>query len=405
MRTPPPATPRTSRDLLRDRTFGPWFWGNLASNTGTWLFNVTAAIVVFELTRSALLVGLVSVAQFLPLVVLSPWAGALADRLDRRTFLLAGQTVAAIAATGIAAPTVMVGVEGLPGAWPLLLGALGIGVGHALSSPTLNSVVPSLVDDADLENAVSLQQLTFNVGRALGPVGAGTLIATLGPEVAFATNAVSYLVFMAAVLLIRFRPSTDLDNSDSDRSVRAGLRLARNDRTVLVLLVGMAMTAFAADPAITLTPPLAAELGGGDVLVAAMVSAFGIGATLSAMVSGRLQRAFGNARLARTGMLVMASGILGAAAAPAAWVAVAGFFLTGVGFTFAVASLTAGLHRRVPEWLRGRIMALWVIAFLGTRPIAALLNGGLADLAGVRLAAGVSCAIVLLGARMRIRPR
>ncbi|MEX2625258.1 MAG: MFS transporter, partial [Ilumatobacteraceae bacterium] len=164
-----PPGPRTSAALLRDRTFGPWFFGNAVSNSGNWLFNVTAAIVVYRLSGSALLVGLVSVAQFGPLLLLSPLGGALSDRVDRRRLLLAAQTFAGAAATGLAIAAAVLGVDRLPGSWPILATAFGIGMGQAVAAPTLNALIPSLVEDADLEAAVALTSLTFNLGRALGP--------------------------------------------------------------------------------------------------------------------------------------------------------------------------------------------------------------------------------------------
>lgn len=158
--------PRRIRALLADRTFGPWFVGNLLSNCGNWLYNVVAAVVVSELTGSAVAVGMVSVAQFASLALLSPWAGSLSDRCDRRRLLLASQAVATASATAIAVVVVWVGTEGLEGAWPIILATAGIGVGVAFAGPAQQALVPALVDDVDLEPAVALTSLTFNVGRA-----------------------------------------------------------------------------------------------------------------------------------------------------------------------------------------------------------------------------------------------
>ena len=388
-------SPRTSRALLVDPTFGPWFVGNLVSNTGNWLFNVTAAVVVFQLTGSALLVGLVSVGQFAPLVLLAPWAGALSDRFDRRRLLLGAQVVAAVAASALAIPALVLGIEALPGAWPIVTAAFGIGVGQALAAPTMNALVPALVDDVDLENAIALTSLTFNAGRAVGPALSGVLLATLGAEVAFGLNALSFAAFIAALLVIRERRPRE--PRVGDRSVRAGLRFVRRRRRVLLLLLGVGATGFAADPIITLSPALAATLGGGDTLVAVLVSAFGVAAAPAALAAGPLQRRFGGDRLAGTGLLVLAAGLLLAGAAPLAWVAVAGFALTGTGFVFAVNGFTTLLHREVPDELRGRVMALWSVAFLGNRPVAAVLDGAAADLVGPRLAMGLAIGVALAG--------
>jgi MFS family permease len=399
--TPTGTVARPTRQLLTDRTFGPWFWGNVVSNSGNWLFNVTAAVVVFQLSRSALLVGLVSAAQFAPLVVAAPFAGALTDRLDRRRLLMAAQTLAATSATVLAVAVVLVGVDGLPGAWPILLAAFGIGVGQAFSAPALNALVPALVPDADLESGVALTSLTFSVGRAIGPAASGALLATVGPEAAFVVNAASFLILIVALATITPRPRPRA--TDSDRSVRAGLRYVRRDRVTVLLLLGVAAAGFAADPMITLAPSLAAELGGGDTLVAVLVSAFGIAAAPAAATSGRLQRRAGSLTVAAAGGATMAAGLAMAAVAPVAPVAVAGFGVTGIGFVLMLTGFTTVLQRRVPDELRGRVLALWSVAFLGNRPVAAVIDGAAADLVGPRWAVLIAITVAAGGGLLALR--
>lgn len=402
--TPPNADrPRTNRALLVDRTFGPWFWGLLVSNSGNWLFNVTAAVVVFQLTGSALLVGLVSVGQFAPLALLSPFAGAVSDRVDRRRLLLGSQAWSAAAATALAVPALAFGIDALPGAWPVIGAAFGIGLGQAIAAPTLNALVPALVDDIDLENAVALTSLTFNTGRAFGPAVSGILLATLGAETAFALNAVSFVVLIAALLVIREQRARA--PRDADGSVRAGLRFVREHRAVLLLLVGVGTAGFAADPVITLSPALAGTLGGGDTLVAVLVSAFGIAAAPAALASGPLQRRFGAEHVAAAGLMAMAAGLSIAAAAPGPGIAVGGFAVTGVGSVLAVTGFTTALQRQLPDGLRGRVMALWSVAFLGNRPIAAVLDGAAADRFGPRIAMGLAIGVALLGVVLTRRLR
>lgn len=398
---PPPA--RSTWHLLSDRTFGPWFWGNVVSNSGTWLFNVTAAVVVYQQSRSALLVGLVSVAQFAPHMLLSPLAGSLSDRADRRLLLLAAQMFSATAATALGVAVLLVGVEGLPEGWPILTTALGIGLGQAFSKPASSALVPALVDDHDLESAVALTTLTFTVGRALGPATSGVLLATAGVNAAFIANAVSFLALIGALLVIH--PRARMVRAGLDRSVRAGLRYVRADRVTVLLIAGVAASGFAADPMITLAPALAVAVGGGDTLVAVLVSAFGIAAAPAAAISGRFQRRAGSLRVARTGTALIATGLTVAALAPGPALAVAGFALTGVGFVLALTAFTSLLQRRVPDDLRGRVMALWSVAFLGTRPIAALVDGAAADLLGPRWAMSVAITVAMLGGAITVRLR
>lgn len=393
--------PRTTAQLLTDRTFGPWFAGMLASNAGNWLFNVTAAVVVFRLSDSALQVGLVSVAQFVPLVLLGPLAGSWLDRFDRKRILLASQVVSASAASVLAVAAVLLGVDGFPGAWPVILAALGIGIGQAVAAPALNALIPALVDDADLETGVALTSLTFNVGRALGPAVSGALLATVGAEVAFVVNAVSFLVLIGALLSIRTRARPP--EEAGDRSVRAGLRYVRSDRVILLLLIGTATVGAAADPAITLSPPMAAQFGGADTLTAVFVSAFGIAAAPTALLAGRLTRAFGGLRVSATGGLLTVVGLTTVALAPLAWVAAVGFGLGGIGFVLGLNGYTTVLQRRVPDELRGRVLALWSVAFLGNRPLAAAIDGAASDAFGPRLAMLPAIAVALGGVLLALR--
>lgn len=387
--------PRGNVDLLLDPSFGPWFWGNLVSNTGNWLYNVVAAVVVFQLSGSALLVGLVSVSQFLPLVLLSPWTGAMSDRLDRRWLLVIGQTIAAASALALAVPTALHGVETLPSVWPVLGASLGIGLGQAIAKPAQNALVPLLVDDPDLESAVSLTALTFSVGRALGPGAAGAVLLTVGAGTAFVLNAASFLVLIAALLVVQ--PRAHDTSAAKDRSALGGLRHVRDDRQIVLLLLAVATAGFVADPVVTLSPPLADLFGGGDVLVAVMVSSFGVAAIPGALLSGRLQRRFGGLASAGYGMAMSFMGLVFVAVAWVPAVAVAGFALSGGGSTLAATSFTSVLQRYVAEAFRGRVMALWAVAFLGNRPLAALLDGAAADQFGPRYALVLPAAVAVVG--------
>lgn len=393
--------PRGTGALLRQRTFGLWFAGNLANNSGTWLYNVAAVVVVYNLTRSAFQVGLVTMAQYIPMVVLAPWAGALSDRIDRRRLALASQAFSAASATALAVTVTITGADGLPGAWPVILASLGVGTGLAFSGPPLQALVPALVDDVDLDMAVTLTSLTYNLGRAFGPATAGVLLATLGAEMAFAVNALSFLALIAVLAVIRPR---DVRSIGHDGSARAGLAYVREDGVALRLLVGIGAIGFAADPINTLAPALADVAGGDGRLVAWLVSAFGVAAGTTVLLSARLYRRFGVATAGSAGGVVLATGLAVAASAPRPQVALLGFAVMGSGYVLGVNSFTALLQRRTPEYLRGRVMALWTMAFLGSRPLAALVHGSAADLLGVRLAflAALSMALVAAVATRRV---
>ncbi len=402
------SAPRGVRRLLVDRTFGPFFFGNLFSNFGQWFQNLAAAWVVFELTGSSLWVGAVAMAQFGPTLLLAPLAGALGDRIDRRRALFAGQLVAFVSATLLALWVTIAGIDGLPGPWPVLGATLGMGLGYALSIPTMQAMVPDLVPPADLDEAIALNATTFNLARAVGPAVAGVALATLGPAFAFGVNAVTYMPLLAALLVIR--PQQSSVPPSGGHLLSAGLRHVISDRPSALLLAGVAAAGFTSDPVNTLTPGLSDLLGGGEALVGALVAAFGVGAALTTLIAGRLRRRYGQPALAAIGLAVLGGGIAGLAAAGSPAVAVAALLVAGSGFLLAITGLTTLLQRRVPDDLRSRVMALWGVAFLGSRPLAAAIDGALADAAGVRAGVlgaslfAITAAVALWSGRARLSP-
>jgi MFS family permease len=387
--------------LLSDRVYGPFFLGNLVSNCGNWIHNVAAAVVVFELTGSALAVGAVSGCLWAGSLVLQPWAGALTDRYDRRRMLIAGQAVALLGALAIAVPSVAVGTEDLPGPWPIYLGTLVIGVGVAFSMPAMQALTPALVADRDLDQAIALNGVSFNLARALGPAVAGLILLEADASLAFAVNVVTFAVLIVVLAAIRPRFSQELPRGDP--SVRAGLRWVREDRRAIVLLATMVAVGFATDPVNTLTPPIADLLGGGSGLVGLMVTGFGSGAVAAAFGVEWIRERFGRQRAGSGGLALLGVAIAAFGFSPVAAYAVAALALAGAGFIVAITSVTAQLQERVPDVLRGRVLALWGVAFLGTRPLSALIDGGIADLASPRAAAVAMAAMALAAALLQGR--
>lgn len=380
---------RTSWELVRDRTFGVYFVGNLVSNCGTWLQNIAAAVVVYEMTGSTVLVGAVSMLQFAASLLLSPWAGALSDRVDRRRLLISGQVVAVVAAAGLAAWTAAVGVEGLPGPWPIFAAATLIGIGWAISVPTMQALVPALVEPEDLEQAIALNSITFNIARAVGPALGAIALVRLGAAATFGLNAATYVVLIITLLLIRPR-AIERSEHRGDGSVREGLRYVKGDPALYVLLIGVTALGFGTDPINTLTPAMADVLGGNEALVGWMVSAFGVGAAATAFAVGAVRKRVSLGTMGVFGLAVLAVGLFGFGASPVVAGTLVSLLVAGAGFLLALTGLTTELQRRVPEPLLGRVMALWAVAFLGSRPVAALLDGTLGDLFGPRIAAGVA---------------
>ena len=385
----PPVGPRAAWQALRRRDFGPYFVGSALSSSGTWFHGLAAALLVYRLTGSELLLGVLNFSQFAAILVLSPWAGAAADRFDRRVLLIVVEAVAAVLSAALA----VCAFAGVADEWVVIGFTLGLGVAAALAAPAQAALVVSLVPERELETAVALNSMTFNVARALGPALAALSVATLGIPASFAINAGSYLLFIAALLYVRPRRH---ERARGTR-LRESIDVLRADPRLLGYLVIVAVVGYASDPVNTLAPAFAEAFGRPDTVAGLVIGAFGAGAVVAAfVVAGRTVGTRG--RMALT-LSLLGGGVVGFALSP--WLPLAFLFLfvAGFGYLASNTAATTRLQLGVAESQRGRIMALWSIAFLGLRPFASLLDGAVAAAAGVRVA-GIVLALPALAAAL-----
>ena len=393
--TTPPLAARRIPELLRDRTFGPFFIGQIVATMGVWIHNVAAAIVVWELTRSTTLVAAITIGQFAPQILLTPWSGARADRADRRRQLVVGTTITASGTGLLALWSSGPGLVGTSGAYAIVLAATVVGIGFAIGGPASQALLPSLVRRAELPTAIAISSVPMTVARALGPAVGALLVTTAGPTVTFTVTT----VLQATYGLMMFRRTATRSNvTRRDTRILAAVAYVGRDRPVGFLLVGVAVVGLGVDPVITLAPAFADGLGGGGDLVGLITSAFGVGAILGFVVQTRLRRRLGIERTGTIGLIVLAAGLGPLALATTATFAAITMIVAGTGMTLALTAFTTGIQQRVPDALRGRVMALWSIAFLGSRPVAAALSGLLSDTFSEDAALLTATAIILLGA-------
>jgi len=389
----------SARQVLTDRNFWPYFAGNLLSNCGTWFQNIAQAILIYRLTGSTFLVGVVNFAQFAGVFVLAPFAGSAADRFDRRRLVVLTQ-VGAITVT--AALAVLQG-SGLATA-PVVIVLTGLlGLTFALAIPAIQAMVPDLVDEEHLAAALALSSVTFNLARAVGPVLGAVVVARLGIAAAFGLNSLSYLALVAGLLAVR--PVQARRPAGPPPRWRESVRTVRADVALVALLVVVAAISVTQDPVTTLTPGFSSELfHRADTLTGLLVGAFGLGSALAAATiasrPGDLVR-----RLA-PGCVGMGVGLLGFAVAPTVPVALVGLFVGGFGFMVTNTAVTTALMIEAAPEQRGRVMAIWSLAFLGTRPPASLVDGAVASAAGLRTAAVVlSLPVLAAGAAIAVLRR
>lgn len=376
--------PREAFRVATQRNFGPYFLGNALSASGTWFQNLAAALLIYRLTGSAFLLGVLNFAQFIPVLALAPWAGNAADRYDRRQLLLVSQS----AAVALSATLGLLAFADLATPAVVIAFALGLGVVSAFAAPAQQALVASLVSSRDLGSAVALNSMTFNIARALGPALAAGAIAAFGIPTAFLINAGSYLVFVVALLLLRTRPQ----RRERHARLRDSLAMLRaQPRLVWLLLVVMA-AGFGSDPVNTLAPAFAEEFGRPDTFAGVIIGVFGAGAVTAALLFAGRE---GSRRLTAATLALLAGGMIAVCLSPILAVAIPFLFLAGVGYLSSNARATTQLQLDVEESQRGRIMALWSVAFLGLRPFASLVDGALAGAFGVRVA-GVVLALPAL---------
>lgn len=387
------ADPQPYASPLRRRAFRLYFAGNLVSNVGNWLNNVVLAVFVHEQTGSSFWVGLVNFGLFMPVLAFALPAGALADRSSRVHLLRNAQlwsgalavVLTVMAANGTATPLAITAI------------AFGMGIGVAVAIPVMQSLIPILVPPEELGDAIRLNGLTFNLARVAGPVLAAAALVTIGPVWAFGINAVSFLALAAALHRIG-EPPFPRAHSERPGTVTDGIAYAwRHLRTRWMLLAIVAI-GIALDPITTLSPALSVRYGLDADAAGWIVAAWGGGAAAMLIVGRRVIAAVTHHGLGWLGLLGLAAGVSGLGLAPGIGVALPSGVVAGAGYIVATMAFTTAIQSDVPEHLRGRISALWTLAFLGPRAIVAVADGALADLLGPRTATLCFAAVALVAA-------
>jgi MFS family permease len=381
--------PAAAVALLRQRNFGPYFAGNAVSATGAWFQNLAAGVLILRLTDSAFLLGVLQFANFGPILLLAPWTGSVADRFDRRRLLLVVQS----AQTALSALLAAFAFAGAAGEYVVLSFALVSGVLIAFGLPAQLALLASLVSRDDLPSAVALNSLTYNLARAIGPSLAALVIDQLGVATAFAINSGSYVVLVVAVLIVKPRPQV---RAEASTGLGESFRILRRQPRLAAFLVIVAAVGFASDPVNALAPAFARAFGRDETVGGYLLGAFGAGAVAAAvLVAGRTA---GSRRRMTATLALLGGGMVLFALTPWLPVAMILLVLAGFGYLASNTSATSRLQLEVEEAHRGRIMALWGIAFLGVRPFASLVDGAIASAAGVRTAGVVLALPALIGA-------
>lgn len=366
-------TPGTARSAFSHRTFRTVYMGAFASNIGTWMQNVVLGALAYELTGSAMFVGIMIAAQLGPLLVFSVVGGMLADAFDRKKLLIllsAQQAVFSLVLAVVTSPespnkVAMVGV------------VFCIGVGNALYAPIFSAVVPVLVPRRDINGAIALNSVQMNASRVIGPAIGTTIYANFGPPAVFVFNAVSFIFVIVSLTRVTL-PAPPAAGTRGMHRLLEGVQVAKADRVVRQCLVTISIFSFVCLPFITQMPKIAdAHLGIApkSSSYGILYACFGLGAVIGALSIGTVFAASSKAKLTRIGLVSFAVMLLvfgSLRMAPPAYLAI---MLLGCVYFAVITSLSTVLQEDLDDAVRGKVMALWIMGFGGTVPFGGLAGG------------------------------
>ncbi|HVD86833.1 MAG TPA: MFS transporter [Solirubrobacterales bacterium] len=380
---------RHSFNSLEVPNYRRYFAGQLISLSGTWMQTVAAIWVILSLTGSGVAVGLTTALQFLPMLLIGAWGGLLADRIPKRRLLIATQALMAIPAVGLFAVT----ASGVVAPWMVYLAVLAMGSVNAVDNPTRQSFVIEMVGADRVVNAVSLNSVIVQAARIVGPAIAGLLIATVGVTLCFALNALTFVAMILALWGMDPRRLHAAPVAEPEPgAIRAGLRYVARTPDLMVPLALMALVGTLGFNFQVVLPLLAKfSFEAGATTYAALVSAMAVGSIVGALVNGHRGRT--GPRLIAGGAFAFGVSALGAAAMPSLAFEIPALALLGAAAVTFAATINSTLQLAVEPEMRGRVMALYSVVFLGSTPIGAPLAGWLAQAYDPRVAlllAGIS---------------
>jgi len=382
---------------LAHRNFRLYFFGQTISLIGTWMQQIAMTWLVYRLSGSPFLLGLVGFCGQIPAFVVSPVAGVLTDRWNRHRTLVITQSLAMTQAALMA----VLALTGLIAVWQVIVLAVVLGLVNAFDMPTRHAFLIEMVEDrADLGNGIALNSSMVNAARLVGPALAGLIIALSSEGACFLLNAISYVAVLIALLAMRIAPRpAAVASGNVLHGLREGFVYAFGFQPIRTLLALVALVSLAAMPLAVLMPVLAGDvLHGGPGTLGLLTAASGLGALAGAIFLATRKTVIGLGRLIAlmTGLLGVAT--LGVSLSNVLWLSLVLVALTGLAMIVQLAASNTILQTIVEEDKRGRVMSLYTAAFMGTAPIGSLLAGGLASSIGTPWTIALSGLVCLAGA-------
>jgi MFS family permease len=386
---------RTTLRALRHRNFQLFFSGQLISLIGTWMQSIAQDWLVYRLTGSALLLGVVAFMGHIPVLILSPVTGIVADRFDRRRTIVLTQITSMMLALILAALT----LTGIVRVWEILVLATLLGVVTAFDVPARQSFLMDMVGREDLLNAIALNSSMFNAARMIGPAVAGVLVASIGEGWCFFANGVSYVAVIAGLLMMRLTSQMPPQPAGSViQHMTEGFRFARSTTPVRALLLLVGMVSLVGMPFTVLMPIFADRiLHGGPQGLGLLMGATGVGALLGGLTLASKRSVQGLGRWVWTAAVGFGVSLILFSFSRHFWLSLALLMPAGFGMMVQMGATNTLLQVMAPDRLRGRVMALYSMMFIGMAPVGALLGGALASKIGAPWTVAIGGAACLVG--------
>jgi MFS family permease len=382
---------------LRHRNFRLFTVGQSISLVGTWIQQVAVGWLVYRMTDSALLLGLVSFAAQGPTFVLAPLAGAIADRGNRRRLLLVVQTLMMVQALALA---VLV-LSGKVQIWHIVALSALLGCLSGFDIPIRQSFLVEMVEGKeDLSNAIALNSSMFNGARLIGPAIAGFAIALVGEGVCILVNGLSYIAVLAALLGMRIKPRAVHEHTEHVLSqIRAGFAYAFGFAPIRSVLLLVAVVSLLGVPFSVLLPIIAGKVLHGDAkTLGALVSSTGAGALAAALYLAGRQSVRGLSKVITYSCVMFGIALLLFSVSHELWLSALALILAGFGMMLQMASSNTFLQTVVDDDKRGRILSLYTMAYIGVAPIGSLLMGFVAQHVGAPITLAIGGGATLIGA-------
>jgi MFS family permease len=379
---------------LRHRNFRLFFFGQLISLIGTWMDPVAESWLIYRLTGSSLLLGTMAFAGQIPIFLLMPIGGIVADHYDRRSILVATQSLIMMLTLILAGLTLTHVVQ----PWHVIvLGAL-MGVVSAFDIPVRQAFIADMVAREDLVNAIALNSAIFNGARVIGPALAGIVVAAMGEGWCFLANGLSFLAVIAGLLVMTAAPARPAPQGSPMQNIIEGFRFVTRTPPVRALMLLLGLISLTGTTGVVLMPVFAGQiLHGGARALGLLMGASGLGALCGAITLVTRKNVSGLERWILVACNTFGAALILFSLSRTFWLSVALLVPVGFSVVLEMGSSNTLIQSMVPDYLRGRVMALYSMMFMGMAPLGALMAGSVAHAIGAPMTVALGGAISIIG--------